>query len=407
MAKKLKVLHVASWFPSEVHRSLGNFVARHVEAVAKECETEVWAPIPVKGAASAVTKMRAANGVENMTNERGSWTIRRLYHEATRPQLVGVARAMAGQAASGSWKPDVVHLHVAYAAGSAAVAWAQKWNVPVVLTEHWTAYHDFKSMPWWRRRVVSDVVRHADVICPVSEDLESAMRTAIPRAQGAMRIVPNVVDTERFKIAEPELLSGVPVGISRRKMERDHLNRILHVSSLNDDQKNVTGLLDALKGLMRNHGSLRATFVGGEAADLGGYKAKVDAMGLSERIAFTGPLGTADVIRHMQTHDVLVLNSRRENFPCVIPEAWACGLPVMSTDVGGIREHLPKGLSERGFLLEGEASSEAWQAAFQEVNAAQWDAQTIRSYATHHFGMDAIATKYLEVYREALDKCKR
>ena len=35
-----------------------------------------------------------------------------------------------------------------------------------------------------------------------------------------MRIVPNVVDTERFKIAEPELLSGVPVGITRRKMER-------------------------------------------------------------------------------------------------------------------------------------------------------------------------------------------
>ena len=126
--------------------------------------------------------------------------------------------------------------------------------------------------------------------------------------------------------------------------------------------------------------SLRATFVGGEAADLGGYRAKVDAMGFPERIAFTGPLGTADVIRHMQTHDVLVLNSRRENFPCVIPEAWACGLPVMSTDVGGIREHLPKGLSKRGFLLEGEASSEAWQAAFQEVNAAQWDAQTIRSY---------------------------
>ena len=103
--KSWKVLHVASWFPSqgEVHRSLGNFVARHVEAITKVCETEVWAPIPVKGAASAVTKMRAANGVENMTNERGSWTIRRFLYppnEATRPQLVGVARAMAGQAAS-------------------------------------------------------------------------------------------------------------------------------------------------------------------------------------------------------------------------------------------------------------------------------------------------------------------
>ncbi|MGB0149707.1 MAG: glycosyltransferase [Flavobacteriales bacterium] len=404
MAKKLKVLHVASWFPSEVHRSLGNFVARHVEAVAKVCDAEVWAPIPVKGTASAVAKMRAADGMESMSNDEGSRTIRRLYHEATRPQLVGVARAMASQAGNMDWKPDVVHLHVAYPAGPAAVAWAKKWGVPVVLTEHWTAYHDFKSLPWWRRRVVRDVIRQADVLCPVSEDLGSAMAEAIPNGKAAVHVVPNVVDTALFKVAEPEMLSGVPVGATRRKMDRDGLNRILHVSSMNDDQKNVTGLLDALEGMMRNQDSLRATFVGGEAADLDVYKAKVDAMGLSDRIAFTGPLSTTDVVRQMQSHDVLVLNSRRENFPCVIPEVWACGLPVMSTDVGGIREHLPKGLSGRGFLLDAEASSEAWHAAFQAMNEAKWDAQTIRSYATKHFSMDAVADAYLEAYHKALER---
>ena len=406
MAKKLKVLHVASWFPSEVHRSLGNFVARHVEAVASVCDAEVWAPIPVKGTASAVLKMKALNGVETMSNDEGSWTIRRLYHEATRPQLLGVARAMAGQAGNMDWTPDVVHLHVAYPAGPAAVAWAKKWGVPVVLTEHWTAYHDFKALPWWRRRVVRDVVRQADMLCPVSEDLGKAMAEALPNAKGTVRVVPNVVDTGLFKVAEPELLSGLPVGATRRKMDRDGLHRILHVSSMNDDQKNITGLLDALEGLMRKQGSLRAMFVGGEAADLDGYKAKVDAMGLSERIAFTGPLSTADVVREMQSHDVLVLNSRRENFPCVIPEAWACGLPVMSTDVGGIREHLPKGLSERGFLLEAGPSSQAWHTAFEAMNEAPWDAQAIRSCATTHFSMDAIADAYLNVYHQALERGK-
>ena len=406
MAKKLKVLHVASWFPSEVHRSLGNFVARHAEAVAKVCEAVVWAPIPVNGTASAVTKMRAADGMESMSNDEGSWTIRRLYHQATRPQLVGVARAMARQAGNMDWKPDVVHLHVAYPAGPAAVAWAKKWGVPVVLTEHWTAYHDFKALPWWRRRVVRDVIRQADLLCPVSEDLGSAIAEAVPIGTAAVCVVPNVVDTDLFKIAAPELLSGVPVGATRRKMERDGINRILHVSSMNDDQKNVTGLLDALEGMMRNQDSLRATFVGGEDADLDGYKAKVDAMGLSERIAFTGPLSTTDVVHKMQSHDVLVLNSRRENFPCVIPEAWACGLPVMSTNVGGIREHLPTGLSGRGFLLDAEASSEVWHAAFQAMNAAKWDAQTIRSYATKHFSMDAVADAYLNAYHEALDRDK-
>ena len=342
--------------------------------------------------------------MESMSNDEGAWTIRRLYHEATRPQLVGVARAMAGQAGNMDWKPDVVHLHVAYPAGPAAVAWAKKWGVPVVLTEHWTAYHDFKSLPWWRRRVVRDVVRQANVLCPVSGDLGSAMSEAVPNGKAAVRVVPNVVDTDLFKIPEPELLSGVPVGATRRKMERNGLNRILHVSSMNDDQKNVTGLLDALEGLMRNQSSLRATFVGGEASDLDGFRAKVEAMGLSGRITFTGPLGTTDVVAHMQSHDVLVLNSRRENFPCVIAEAWACGLPVMSTDVGGICEHLPQGLSERGFLLDAEADSVAWHDAFHEMKSAQWDAQTIRNYATKHFSMDAVAAAFLETYQEALER---
>ena len=58
MSARLKILHVASWYPSEVHQSLGNFVERHVEAVARQCDVEVWAPVPVKGSSGSVVKMK-------------------------------------------------------------------------------------------------------------------------------------------------------------------------------------------------------------------------------------------------------------------------------------------------------------------------------------------------------------
>ena len=150
--------------------------------------------------------------------EGQTFTVRRLYHEATRPQLVGVARSVASVASKMDWTPDVVHLHVAYSAGSAAVAWAKKWGVPVVLTEHWTAYQDFGAVPWWRRRVIRDVVKRADAVCPVSADLREAMAAAVP-GMGAMHVVPNVVDTARFKPAEDKTLAGVPVGATRRRLE--------------------------------------------------------------------------------------------------------------------------------------------------------------------------------------------
>ena len=398
MAERLKILHVASWYPSEVHRSLGIFVERHVEAVARVCDVEVWAPIPVGGGAAKVAQMKGVNGEVVHGMEGRSWTVRRLYHQATKPQLLGVARLVASEAVRMDWKPDVMHLHVAYPAGAAAVAWAKKWGVPVVLTEHWTAYHNLGALPWWRRRVVKDVVKGVEVLCPVSADLGEAVKRAVPKAKAAVRVVPNVVDVTRFKPAEPELLAGVPVGATRRRMEGRGIERVLHVSSLDEDQKNITGLLSALAAAMSERDALRATFVGGEKAHVDGYRSWVAERGLSERIAFTGPLGADDVVKHMQTHDVLALNSRRENFPCVIPEAWACGIPVMSTDVGGIREHLSPGLSERGFLLPAGAGDAEWAEAWAQVSKTTWPEESLRTYAETHFSMAAVGAAYKEVY---------
>ena len=59
-----------------------------------------------------------------------------------------------------------------------------------------------------------------------------------------------------------------------------------------------------------------------------------------------------------------------------------------------------------GFLLDAEASSEAWHAAFQAMNSRTWDAQNIRSYATTHFSMDAVGDAYLMVYHKALERGK-
>lgn len=396
MVERLKVLHVASWYPSEVHASLGNFVERHVEAVAKVCDVEVWAPVAAKGAAATVQKMKAADGTTDRSGEGRRFLVKKLYHEATKPHLLGVARVVASEAVRMDWKPDVVHVHVAYPAGAAAVAWAKKWGVPVVLTEHWTAYHAPSNWPWWRRRAIKDVVKGVNAVCPVTADLGQAMvRWVGPLG---IHVVPNVVDTERFAPAPPQTLAGVVVGESRRKLAGAKANRLLHVSSLDDSQKNVRGLLHAVAAACTSLPDLRLTVVGGERADVAPYQNLARELGIADRVTFRGVLATEDVAAEMRVHDVLVLNSRRENFPCVIPEAWSTGMPVMSTDVGGIREHLPEGLSARGYLLPAGADNAAWVDALKQVHNATWDRETIREHAVATFGMEAVGRAYLQVY---------
>lgn len=51
-----------------------------------------------------------------------------------------------------------------------------------------------------------------------------------------------------------------------------------------------------------------------------------------------GARSAVEVVEFMKDHDVLILNSRHEGVPMVILEAFAVGLPVITTDVGGIGE---------------------------------------------------------------------
>jgi glycosyltransferase involved in cell wall biosynthesis len=76
---------------------------------------------------------------------------------------------------------------------------------------------------------------------------------------------------------------------------------------------------------------------------------QAESLGLGGSIHFLGRQPPADVARHMNAADVFCLASWNEGFPNVILEAMACGLPVVSTDVGGIRERIDR--PSRGQLI--------------------------------------------------------
>jgi glycosyltransferase involved in cell wall biosynthesis len=69
-------------------------------------------------------------------------------------------------------------------------------------------------------------------------------------------------------------------------------------------------------------------------------RAAIRDSGLRERVRLTGALPPAAVRRAYCSADVLVLPSRMETFGMVAAEALAHGLPVVASDVGGVREAL-------------------------------------------------------------------
>lgn len=111
-----------------------------------------------------------------------------------------------------------------------------------------------------------------------------------------------------------------------------------------DPQKGVDLLLDALRHLPGT--TLRIVGEGPQGEEL--RRAAADPA-LAGRITFAGALDPQGVRAQMAAAGALVLPSRRENYPLVLLEAMAAGVPVVATAVGGVAELLDDGAA--GWLV--------------------------------------------------------
>ena len=146
--------------------------------------------------------------------------------------------------------------------------------------------------------------------------------------------------------------NGIPV-MEERKRERTEntMPRLLFLSNMLIE-KGLLVLLDALKILKDKGCSFVCDVVGGETADIDSEKFAKEAnyRGLSQIVFYKGKKYGADKIEEYVNSDIFVLPSFNEAFPLVNLEAMCYGLPIVSTNVGGIREAVKDG--ENGLLCE-------------------------------------------------------
>ena len=98
----------------------------------------------------------------------------------------------------------------------------------------------------------------------------------------------------------------------------------------------------------------------------------------------------------LQKSDCFLLFSLYENMPCVIAEALCCGLPVISSDVGGISEIIT---SENGILVSPSDESACAKAILEiSANKHHFNQIQISEKATAQFSYDTIGRKIASVY---------
>lgn len=224
----------------------------------------------------------------------------------------------------------LIDAHFAYPDGYAATLLARWFGVPCAITLRGTEVpHSRNSVI---RPLLAQALLRADRVLAVSESLRQlAIELGMPAAKG--RVVGNGVDIDKF--------SPVDRRDARRRWNLpDNAKVLISVGAL-VERKGVHRVIECLPSLIARHPGLRYLVVGGGSPEgnmEAELRAQVDSLSLQAHVVFCGPMKPADLSMVLSAADVFVLATRNEGWANVFLEAMACGLPVITTDVGGNRE---------------------------------------------------------------------
>ena len=389
------------WYPHRYDDQDGDFVGRHVAAIAAHGGADVAVLF------AAVARGPLPGLIDAEEDFSGPWPTLRYYYRAAPTGLVLLDKPLKLllyfwclrrgyrqlRQHWGGARPDVVHVHVLLRTGLFAWALRVLRGIPFIITEHWTLYLPARAqhIGLLRRWLTAGVVQQAAALHTVSENL----REALARLGAVNRrsvVIPNVVNTEIFCPATHPR----PSGAARRWL--------FHAAAFSNDAKNLTGLLAVMSRLRAVRPGVRLR-VAGYGHDEALVTRTAIGLGLlaDYTVEFLGKLTQAEVAAEMRRADVFVLFSNFENLPCVLIEAQASGLPVVATRVGGVPELVPADGS-RGLLVDAgdEAALQQALMAVLEADATRFDPVLLRREAVQRFGYAAVGAAFGALYRQVL-----
>ncbi|WP_299012225.1 glycosyltransferase family 4 protein [uncultured Polaribacter sp.] len=373
MHKKLNVLFLCGWYPSKILPTNGDFIQRHAEAVALNNNVFVLHIISKNNANKKTTfTSETVNGVRAniayIPSTKNPFLKFFYFTMAFKKLLKNIGNF------------DVVHLNEIYPFGifSLYLKWFQKKKY--IITEHFTGYYKTENISFFKKKICQIITSNSSFICPVSKELEQKLKQL--HFKGNYKIVPNVVDTNLFK-----------VGVKKH----DFL-RLVHVSSLKNSHKNIKGMLRVAKLLDDKLEKFEWNFIGNNGEE---YKNLVSDLNLKNgEIIFLEHISQKALVKHLQAASICISFSNFETFGIVIPEAIACGTPVISTKTGIALDLQAKDYCEVIAIKDENALLKSILNAGQTFKNI--DATKMHLFIKKHFEQQVVCKSFTELYKNLI-----
>ncbi|MEN9752205.1 MAG: hypothetical protein RLZZ600_1252 [Actinomycetota bacterium] len=364
----MRVLVVATWFPSKANPHSGIFNLRDVELLARDHDVTVvhLASVPLSA---------DIDDIEVLKNR--TYKLHRIPFSASAPHRFGAAHK--------ALKPfleqaDLLHT-MAFSALLPFVG--RKVNLPWVHTEHWSGITE--PAPSLRgvlsQAVLKSTMKRPDVFVVVSELLKSHI---VKFRRGTTEVVGNFV--------------SVPTKLPAHKAHPQ--TRLVAVGGI-ISRKGPDLAVEATKYLVDAGVDATLTWVGegGERAEI---EKLASTLGISDRVSLVGNQPSEKIGSYLAEADLFILPTINETFGVSIAEAMAYGLPVVVGTLGGFRDFI----HPRASRAVANRTGAAFGAAALELlnDPARLTRKEIATDAAAKFSEDLRQAQYVKVYEQAITR---
>lgn len=252
-----------------------------------------------------------------------------------------------------------------------------------------------------RLRIEREILERANCVVATSPQEQETLRSLVS-TRGQVEVIPCGTDTNNFRLTSKTH--------ARTKLKLgSHEKVILYVGRF-DERKGIETLVKACS-LLKEKGvqNLKLLIIGGSSEDMpDGDERKrienlVDQLGLKESTVFAGRIGHDVLPLYYTAADVCVIPSHYEPFGLVAIEAMACGVPVVASNVGGLKfTIIPE---ETGLLVEPK-DVEAFASGIHRILFDELWVRKMRKQAlanvNERFSWTGVTIQLSELYRHVL-----
>jgi len=383
------IIWLVSWYPNEKNPVAGDFIQRHALAVSQYRNLTVIYMDQSGWKENSTLDKTEIQTIGNLTEIRSYLPFHRTgfslfdrihynlkYHFTFKRLLKKVFHK--------DGYPELIHVHVPMKAGKLALWAKRRWGIPYILSEQASTYIEsapdyFDKRSIYYRKSVKTIFKQAIAVTNVSKTVAGILEKKM--GLDYIRVIHNTVDENYF----------FHIPINQRKF------RFIHVSTMNE-QKNIEGLLNTFIKLSSQRKDWELRLVGPVSKQL---QNRLVTLKNDIDLSYMGEIAYRQVAREMQQSSAFVLFSNHENFPCVIVEALACGLPVITSDAGGAGE----AITPRNGLVVPVGDNQKLLESLLYImdNYNTYNKNEIAKEAKKSFSYPVIGQKFSNLYEEVLE----